>query len=158
MTDVFIIAVGNEKEEYYRRAVDEYAKRISAFARVTVREIKEKRLLEDPSAGEIERALGEEGKDILSSLPKNCVLCALCVEGEQLSSEEFAALLGDSAQKGPVAFVIGSSHGLCKSVKEAARRRISFSKMTFPHRLMRVILFEQIYRGFSILNNGKYHK
>ena len=158
MTDVFIIAVGNEKEEYYRRAIDEYAKRISAFARVTVREIKEKRLPEEPSAGEIERALEEEGKDILSSLPKNCVLCALCVEGEQLSSEEFAALLGDSAQKGPVAFVIGSSHGLGKNVKDAARLKLSFSKMTFPHRLMRVILFEQIYRGFSILNNGKYHK
>ncbi|MBP5238514.1 MAG: 23S rRNA (pseudouridine(1915)-N(3))-methyltransferase RlmH, partial [Clostridia bacterium] len=68
MTDVFIIAVGNEKEEYYHRAVDEYAKRISAYARVTVREIKEKRLPEEPSAGEIERALGEEGKDILSSI------------------------------------------------------------------------------------------
>lgn len=158
MTDVFIIAVGSEKEEYYRRAIDEYTKRVSAFARVTLREIKEKRLPEDPSPGEIERALREEGKDILSSLPKNCALCALCVEGKQLSSPEFAAFLGDSALKGPLAFVIGSSHGLAQSVKDAAQLKLSFSKMTFPHRLMRVILCEQIYRGFSILNNGKYHK
>ena len=158
MTDVFIIAVGNEKEEYYRAAIDEYAKRISAFARVTVREIKEKRLPERAAAGETARALDEEGKDILASLPKNCTLCALCVEGRQLSSEGFAEFIGDSALKGPLAFVIGSSCGLSQNVKDAAQLKLSFSKMTFPHRLMRVILFEQLYRAFSILNNGKYHK
>ena len=158
MTDIYVIAVGNEKEEYYRKAIAEYAKRISAYARVSVREIKEKRLPEDPSAGEIERALEEEGKDILASLPKNCVLCSLCVEGKELSSPEFAALIETAAHKGPLAFVIGSSHGLAQSVKNASSYRISFSRMTFPHRLMRVILFEQIYRGLSIMNNGKYHK
>ncbi|MBO4501798.1 MAG: 23S rRNA (pseudouridine(1915)-N(3))-methyltransferase RlmH [Clostridia bacterium] len=158
MTDVYVIAVGNEKEGYYRQAIDEYAKRISAYARVTVREIKEKRLPEDPSAREIERALEEEGKEIIAALPKNCVLCALCVEGKELSSPEFAAFIENAAQKGPLAFVIGSSHGLAQSVKNAASCRISFSRMTFPHRLMRVILFEQIYRGLSMINNGKYHK
>ena len=158
MTDISVIAVGNEKEEYYRKAIDEYSKRIAAYARVTVREIKEKRLPESPSAGEIERALEEEGREILASLPKNCTLCALCVEGKELSSPEFARFMENSAQKGALAFVIGSSHGLAQSVKDAASARISFSRMTFPHRLMRVILFEQLYRGLSIVNNGKYHK
>ena len=158
MTDIYVIAVGSEKEEYYRKAIDEYTKRISAYARVTVREIKEKRLPEDPSAGEIGRALEEEGRDILAAIPKNCVLCALCVEGKELSSPEFASFMENAAQKGPLAFVVGSSHGLAQSVKNAAASKISFSRMTFPHRLMRVILFEQIYRGFSIINNGKYHK
>ena len=158
MTDIYVIAVGNEKEEYYRKAIGEYAKRISAYARVNVREIKEKRLPEDPSEREIERALEEEGREILAAIPKNCVLCALCVEGKELSSPGFASYIESAAQKGPLAFVIGSSHGLAQSVKEASSCKMSFSRMTFPHRLMRVILFEQIYRGLSIINNGKYHK
>ncbi len=108
----------------------------------------------------VERALTEEGEDILSKIDPRSYVIALCVEGKLLSSEELAKTLDSSATDGfpSVSFIIGSSHGLSERVKKRANLRLSFSKMTFPHQLMRVILSEQIYRALSILKGTKYHK
>ena len=158
MKDITVIAVGNMKEEYFREAISEYAKRISAYARITVKELKEEKLDDAESESETAKALEKEGKAILDAIPKGSVVVSLCVEGKKYTSESFASLIESSTSNTPVTFIIGSSHGLCSDVKKRSDFRVSFSDMTFPHRLMRVILFEQIYRGLSILNNGKYHK
>ncbi len=153
-----MIAVGSIKEDYFKEAISEYAKRISAYARITVKELKEEKLDDAESEGETSKALEKEGKAILDAIPKNAFVVSLCVEGKKYTSESFASLIDRSTLNTPLAFIIGSSHGLCDDVKKRSDARVSFSDMTFPHRLMRVILFEQIYRGLSILNNGKYHK
>ena len=104
-------------------------------------------------------ALDAEGEQILKNLPPRAYKVALCIEGKQLSSEELAALLHDVKEThGEVCFVIGSSHGLAEKVKAACDRRLSFSRLTFPHRLMRVILSEALYRALSIEGGGEYHK
>ena len=130
MLEVKIICVGKLKERYWREAVEEYAKRLSAFCRFSVVELNEARLPQNPGAAEIERALAEESKAIA------------------------AAAVGGASS---LAFVIGSSHGLHDSVKSSGRR-ISMSPMTFPHQLARVMLCEQLYRAFSINAGTKYHK
>ncbi|NCA93507.1 23S rRNA (pseudouridine(1915)-N(3))-methyltransferase RlmH [bacterium] len=163
MNNIKIIAVGNIKESYFREAVDEYLKRISAYASVTVAELKEERLpdnvvSEAVAVAQIKKALQKEGKAIIDSLPKNAYVVSLCVEGKKSSSEQFAAMLDTVPSGRPLTFIIGSSHGLSDEVKDRSDQKLSFSDMTFPHRLMRVILCEQIYRGFNIINNGKYHK
>lgn len=154
--NVNIIHVGDLKEEYYAKAVKEYEKRLCRFCRVKNTEIKEEKLPQSPSESEINAALEAEGKKILSAIPERSCKIALCVEGKQLSSEELAAVI-ENAEK-DVTFIIGSSHGLSEQVKAASDLRLSISKMTFPHRLMRVILAEQIYRAFSINAGKSYHK
>lgn len=154
--NVNIIHVGDLKEEYYAEAVKEYEKRLSRFCRVKNTEIKEERLPQSPSYNEIAAALESEGKKILFAMPEKSYKIALCVEGKQLSSEALAAVIEDA--KRDMTFIIGSSHGLSEQVKAAADLRLSISKMTFPHRLMRVILAEQIYRAFSINAGSSYHK
>ncbi|MBO4422945.1 MAG: 23S rRNA (pseudouridine(1915)-N(3))-methyltransferase RlmH [Clostridia bacterium] len=154
--NVTVVHVGDLKEKYYKEAVAEYEKRLGRFCRVKNVQIKEEKLPDDPSASEIAAALSAEGKRILEALPERSYAIALCVEGKQLSSEELAAVIADAARD--ITFVIGSSHGLADSVKKACDLRLSVSKMTFPHRLMRVILAEQIYRAFSINAGSSYHK
>lgn len=154
--NVTIIHAGDLKEEYYADAVKEYEKRLSRFCRIKNTEIKEEKLPQTPSAREISAALEAEGKKIIAAIPERSYKIALCVEGKQLSSEELAAVI-DGAGK-DLTFIIGSSFGLSDEVKKAADLRLSISKMTFPHRLMRVILAEQIYRAFSINANSSYHK
>lgn len=159
MLSVKIIAVGNLKEEYWRDAAAEYIKRLGAFCSPEVIQIKETRLPESPSDGEIAAALADEGKRILAAIPPRSRVVALCVEGKQVSSEELAGWLDSAAEtSGSVAFIIGGSFGLSDEVKRAATDRISFSRMTFPHQLMRVILLEQTYRAFNIIKGTKYHK
>ncbi len=158
MKDITVIAVGNIKEDYYREAISEYAKRISAYAKITVKELKEEKLGDEESAADIAKSLQKEGKAILDAIPKNAVVVSLCVEGKKYTSESFASLIDRATINNPLVFIIGSSHGICGDVKKVSDFKVSFSDMTFPHRLMRVILFEQIYRGLSILNGGKYHK
>ncbi len=159
MTSVTVIHVGELKEKYYAEACSEYEKRIGGFARLNNIEIKEAKLPNSPSKGEIDRALAEEGKKILSAIPDKSFAVALCVEGKRLSSEAFASVI-DSAvgDVGKLTFIIGSSHGLADEVKSSCSLRLSVSDMTFPHRLMRVILLEQIYRAFAINGGLKYHK
>ena len=154
--NVTVVHVGDLKEKYYKEAVAEYEKRLGRFCRVKNVQIKEEKLPDDPSASEIAAALSAEGKRILEALPERSYAIALCVEGKQLSSEELAAVIADAARD--ITFVIGSSHGLADSVKKACDLRLSVSKMTFPHRLMRVILAEQIYRAFSINAGSSYQK
>ena len=145
MQKINIVCVGKIKEEFYRAAVNEYLKRLSRFARVEIKELAEGRGIED------------EAPQILRSL-KGFVI-ALCVEGKKLSSENLAAEIKRLTDKGEeITFVIGSSCGLSESVKKAADLRLSFSDMTFPHQLMRVILCEQVYRAFMINSDSTYHK
>ena len=153
MLKVKIITVGGIKEKYLKEACAEYSKRISGFASVEVVELKESLLPESPNA------LDAEAANILAAIPQRAYAVALCVEGKQLSSEELADKLADVTNESScICFIIGSSHGLSDKVKSAANMRLSFSKMTFPHQLMRVVLMEQIYRGFMINNGRKYHK
>ena len=154
--NVTIIHVGDLKESYYREAVAEYEKRLGRFCRVKNVEIKEERLPSSPNESEIAAALDAEGKRIIAVLPERSLCIALCVEGTMLSSEQLAETI-DKAQS-DITFVIGGSYGLSEEVKKRCGKRISVSKMTFPHRLMRVIPAEQIYRAFMINSGGEYHK
>lgn len=154
-----IIAVGSLKEKYLKEACAEYLKRLDGYSKAKVTEIPEVRLSPDPGEKEIAAALDKEGAAILDLAGKD-VIIALCIEGKELSSEEFAKSLSEFASRGrsSFSFVIGSSHGLSEKVKKAADLRLSMSPMTFPHRLARVMLSEQLYRAMNILGNGKYHK
>ena len=152
-----VVAVGDLKERYFVDACAEYAKRISRFCRLETVELPET-TVQNPSASEIETILKKEEKLILSKLEGYKI--ALDVQGKELSSEEIAKKLDTVALQGngTVTFVIGSSHGISKGVLAACDARISFGKITLPHRLARVVLLEQIYRAFSILNGLPYHK
>ncbi len=159
MASVTVISVGSLKEKYLEAAVLEYKKRLSQYAGVEIIELKEERISNEDDQTEIERALLREGEKILSAAPKDATRFALCIEGKQYSSEELAAIVGKGVDtKGKLCFIIGSSHGLCESVKAACDYRLSFSKLTFPHQLVRPLLFEVIYRSFTILAGKKYHK
>lgn len=159
MANVTIVTVGSLKEGYLREAVAEYKKRLSQYARVDEIEIKEERISNEDNRAEIEGALSREADKILSAIPKDSYKIALCVEGKQYSSEELASLIGEGCDKsGKIALVIGSSYGLSEKVKRECDVRLSFSKLTFPHQLMKVILFESLYRSFTILSGKRYHK
>lgn len=160
--NIFVIYLGEPKEKYLRDALSEYEKRISAFGKLTNIGLKPVSLPDNPSEKEIVSALEKEADGILLQLNKlqGSKKIALCVEGRQLSSEQLSDYLDRAAVDGcsSVAFVIGSSFGLSERVKARCDLRLSFSAMTFPHQLMRVILEEQIYRAFSISSGSKYHK
>ncbi len=159
MLKLTIISVGQLKESYYREAVCEYEKRMSAFAKIQNINLKEAPSGEKSGDSAIRAALEEEGERILSSIPKGSYKIALCIEGKQQSSEELAQTLQRaSAEYGECTFIIGSSHGLAEKVKAACDMRLSFSRLTFPHRLARVILSEALYRSLSINAGRKYHK
>ncbi|MBE6580778.1 MAG: 23S rRNA (pseudouridine(1915)-N(3))-methyltransferase RlmH [Ruminococcaceae bacterium] len=159
MLHIRLIALGNLKESYWRCAVAEYEKRLGAFAKVDIVELKEYRLPESPSPAEIAAALEREADAILNAVPQRSFLVALCVEGKQFSSPELTDQLSHvMRQNGALTLVIGSSHGLSARVKSAADLRLSVSKLTFPHQMMRVLLLETVYRSLSILHGTKYHK
>ena len=159
MTKITLITVGSLKEDYLKSAVEEYKKRLSLFARVEEINIKEERIKDEDSAAEIERALSLEGDKIISAMPKDSYKIALCIEGVQYSSTELASVISRAEDKcGKISLVIGSSHGLSDKVKQYADLKLSFSKMTFPHQLMRVILYEALYRSYTIIANKSYHK
>ena len=159
MLHIRLITTGNLKEPYWREAAAEYEKRLSAYARVEVVELREARVADDPAPAEIAAALEKEADAILSAIPPRAYKIALCVEGKPLCSEELAAKIGGVMQQtGELALIIGSSHGLAPRVKSAADFRLSVSALTFPHQLMRVLLLETVYRSLSILHGGKYHK
>ena len=159
MLNFRIVCVGSLKEAYLREAIAEYEKRLSAFCSFSIVELKEYKLPDTPSPAEIETALKKEADAVLAAIPPRAFTVALCVEGKQLSSEELATRLSDIMQQnGSLALIIGSSHGLSPRVKAAADLRLSVSKLTFPHQMMRVLLLEVLYRSFSILKGTKYHK
>lgn len=160
MLNIRLICVGKLKERFYTEAVAEYEKRLNAFCRLELIELPEERLGERPSAAEIEAALEKEAQQIEKKLLRDGKLICLCVEGEQLDSESFAGLLvrAENSGKPRISFVIGGSFGLASGLKAKADYRMSMSKMTFPHHLARVMLAEQIYRGFQIKEGTRYHK
>ena len=159
MTQITVITVGTLKEKYLIDACQEYKKRLSQYARVDEVEIKEERINNEDNRAEIDSALAREADKILAAIPKDAMKIALCVEGKQYTSEELARLVGEGNDRGgKIAFVIGSSYGLSEKVKKECDVRLSFSKLTFPHQLMKVVLFEAVYRSFTILAGKRYHK
>jgi 23S rRNA (pseudouridine1915-N3)-methyltransferase len=159
MLHVTILAVGGLKERYWVDATAEYTKRLAAFCKLEIAELTEYRLPQNPSAAEIAKCVQEEGKRILEKIPPHSYRVALCIEGGEISSEALAAKLRDLANShSHIVWIIGGSHGLADEVKKQADLRLSLSPMTFPHQLARVMLLEQIYRGFSIAAGSKYHK
>lgn len=160
MLNIQVICVGRLKEKFYLGAAAEYEKRLGGYCKFTLTELPEERLPENPSPAQIEAALSKEAALIAQRLPKGGAVTALCVEGDQADSEALAARLEGWALQGrsQLAFVIGSSFGLHPSVKAGADWRLSMSRMTFPHHLARVMLLEQLYRGFKIIEGSSYHK
>ena len=160
MQNVTVLCVGKLKEKFYAGACAEYQKRLTRSCKLSVVELSEERLPENPSTAQIEAALEREAAAIEERLPRGGLLVALCVEGEALSSEQLAETLARCAVSGvgQVTFVIGGSFGLAGRIKRAAALRLSMSAMTFPHHLARVMLLEQLYRAYQIQNKTKYHK
>lgn len=159
MIKINIIAVSGLKEKYLRDAAAEYQKRLSGFCNLTVTEIEPVKLSEKPSAAEIASALSKEAESIIKKISKSGTVITLCIEGKQYSSEEFADLLEKETDIGNnITFIIGSSYGLSDKIKQLSSLKLSFSKMTFPHQLFRILLLEQIYRAFRINAGASYHK
>jgi len=148
-----IICVGSIKEEFFRDAIEEYKKRLTRYTKIEIIEVK------DISYDDIDKSINLEGIDVLKHIDSKDYVITLEIQGKELSSEEIAAKIESIQSINPnIAFIIGGSYGLSNSVKERSDFRLSFSKMTFPHQLFRIILLEQIYRSFKILNNESYHK
>ena len=160
MVSITLIAVGKIKEKYLREALDEYSKRLSAYCRFEVTEVKDEKTPDSPSAREKQLVLEKEGERILAKIPQGSAVVSLCVEGKQMTSERFAELISGYSIRGisKITFIIGGSFGLDEKIKALSDFRLSFSEMTFPHMLMRVILAEQLYRSFTITEGKTYHK
>lgn len=160
MIKVTVIAVGKLKEKYLHDACEEYLKRLGTYSKVNVVEVNEERCSDNPSESEIENVKQKEGQRIIAKIPKGSFVVPMCIEGTQFSSEDFANKIEATAVAGnsDITFIIGGSFGLSDEVKSLGKLKLSFGKLTLPHQLMRVVLLEQIYRAFSILNNSKYHK
>ena len=159
MIKTTIISLGKLKEKYLCDAVNEYSKRLSAYTKLEIIELEPVRLSDKPSNSEIENALSKEAELILKKIPNNSEVISLCVEGKEFTSPAFAKKIEEFQNIGKnITFVIGSSYGLSEKVKLASSIRLSLSQMTFPHQLFRVLLLEQIYRGFKIIEGSTYHK
>ncbi|HHV71783.1 MAG TPA: 23S rRNA (pseudouridine(1915)-N(3))-methyltransferase RlmH [Clostridia bacterium] len=155
-----IIAVGKLKEKYLTQGVKEYLKRLTPFARVEIIEVGEERLPDRSRPLEEAAAREREGQAIRRQIKPGSFTIALVIEGKQLTSEQFAEMFADLALRGQneINFIIGGSTGLADSIINQADFKLSFSKMTFPHQLMRLVLLEQIYRAFKINRGEPYHK
>lgn len=159
MLSINIICIGRIKEKFWTDAISEYKKRLGAFCKFKIIELDEEKTYSNPNTSEINSILNAEGKRIINALSKGSFKAAMCIEGKQLSSVELADKMNDiSLSYSSVDFIIGGSWGLSDEVKRKSNMLLSMSKMTFPHQMARVVLSEQIYRAFEIMNNGKYHK
>lgn len=160
MVNIFVVCVGKLKEKYWTEAVAEYSRRLGSYCRLEIVELKESRLPDRAGAAEEEAVKEAEGEEILKRLKDNMYVVSLEIDGKPLSSESLADRLEQLTVDGisSIAFVIGGSLGLSKAVSKRADFRLSFSRMTFPHQMMRVILLEQLYRSFKIIRNETYHK
>lgn len=148
------------KEKHYISAFEEYKKRLSAYCKFELIELSEQRLPDSPSEKEIFTALDKEAVEIDKQIPSGCAVCAMCIEGDMKSSTELAQIFEKwtNSGKSKICFIIGGSCGLSKQIKNRADLRLSMSRMTFPHHLARVMVGEQIYRAFTIIEGSKYHK
>ena len=160
MLNIKFICVGKLRERFYIDAFNEYARRLSAYCKFECAELNETKLGDKPSDKEIENALVRESADIEKAIPKDAYVIAMCVGAKQLKSEELAQKINSLALsgRGKICFIIGGSFGMAESVKQRADMRLGMSEMTFPHHLARVMLTEQIYRSFKILEGSRYHK
>lgn len=155
-----ILCVGSVKEEFYRQAAGEYSKRLSRYVRLNFYEVKDEKTAEHASEREMQMVLKAEAARLEKYIVPNAYLIALAVEGTAFTSEDFSQKLCDleTGGKSHLQFIIGGSLGIDKELKKRADLALSFSKMTLPHQLMRVVLLEQIYRAYKIKNNEPYHK
>ena len=154
-----IVAVGKLKEKYLREGVAEYEKRLAPFASVELLETREEYMAENPSEAQRQQTLAKEGERLLRLVPERSFLIVLDVKGKLLSSEALAKELASLALQGQsdLTFLIGGAFGLSPAVRERADLRISFSPMTFTHQMVRLLLYEQVYRAFKINRGEKYH-
>lgn len=158
--NITLITVGKIKEKYLRDAIDEYRKRLSRYCKLDIVEVQDEKTPDNASLKEEESIKDKEGEGILKYVKDNMYVVALELRGKMLSSEELSDFVKELGIKGEsnIAFIIGGSLGLSSAVLNRANYKLCFSKMTFPHQLMRVILLEQIYRGFRIMKGEPYHK
>lgn len=158
--NISVICVGKLKERYWSDAVAEYSKRLKSYCSLDIVELKESRLPDKAGSAEELAVKEAEGSEILKKIKDNMYVITLEVKGKMLSSEKLAAKIENLGIDGVsnIAFVIGGSLGLSEAVSRRADFKLSFSEMTFPHQMMRVVLLEQIYRSFKIIKNETYHK
>ncbi len=161
MQSVTLITVGKLSDKNCNEIANDFVKRLGAFCKISLVEIAQTKMNEkNISKATIDKTLQKEAQFILNAVPKNSIIVALCIEGKQLKSEEFSNYIQECAKSGNsnITFIIGSSHGLANEIKQIANLKMSMSKMTFPHKLAKVMLLEQIYRAYSIQAKTKYHK
>ena len=161
MQNITIIAMGKVQKGFLSDGCNEYIKRLKTLCNLKIVQLEDVQLAEkNLNDTLIQKTLDREAEEIIKNIPKQSYVISMCIEGKQMSSEELAKLFNDKAVEGfsNICFIIGSSHGLSDRVKQLSHYKMSMSKMTFPHQLARVMLLEQIYRGFSIINGSKYHK
>lgn len=158
--NIDIAAVGKIKEKYLAEGIKEYTKRLGRYCNLRILEVEDEKTPENLSDKEMEEAKRKEGERLISRIPDQAFTIALSIDGKQLSSEELSEKLSDIMVGGTshIVFVIGGSLGLSDEVLARSQMKLSFSKMTFPHQMMRMILLEQIYRAFRIIKNEPYHK
>ncbi|MBU3210295.1 23S rRNA (pseudouridine(1915)-N(3))-methyltransferase RlmH [Clostridium algidicarnis] len=158
--NITIISVGKVKEKYLRDAIEEYSKRLKRYCKLEIIEVSDEKTPDNASEKEEIQIKGKEGEAILRYIKDNAFVIALDLKGKTVSSEELANFISDLGTKGKsdLVFIIGGSLGLSQKVLERADYKLCFSKMTFPHQLFRVMLLEQIYRGFRIIKGEPYHK
>lgn len=157
---ITIACVGRIKEKFYRDAVAEYEKRLSRYCKLEILEVADEKTPDGAGAALEEQIREKEGRRLLEKIREDAFVCALEIEGKRLTSEGFARWMEGLTVRGTshIVFVIGGSLGLHESLRRRADMALSFSDMTFPHQLMRVILVEQVYRGFRIMHGEPYHK
>ncbi len=159
MLKITLITVGDLKEKYFKDASKEYEKRLGGFCLLNIIELDQVKLPSEASDSEIQNALKKEAEKIEKAIPKGAAVVPLCIEGKEIDSVAFCKKLNDiSMSYSHVCFIIGSSNGIDPSIKSKADLKLSMSKMTFPHRLARIMLLEQIYRAFKIEQGSNYHK
>lgn len=158
--NISIIGVGKIKEKYFIQAIDEYTKRLSRYCKLKMIEVPDEKSPENLNPGDIKIILQKEGKRILEKIPPGSTVITLEIQGRELTSEELSQQIQEYAIQGKsdLCFIIGGSLGLDTSIKEVSNLKLSFSKLTFPHQMFRVMLLEQIYRGFKIIKGEPYHK
>ena len=157
---VTVIGVGRLKEKYWQLAIDEYSKRLGKYIKLNIIEVADEKAPENLSVAEAQIVKKSEGERILKNIKSDMYVIALAIEGKMLTSEELSGFLNERMVRGDgnIALVIGGSLGLSSEVMKRADYKLSFSKMTFPHQMMRVVLLEQIYRAIKIMKNEPYHK
>ncbi|MFB9974727.1 23S rRNA (pseudouridine(1915)-N(3))-methyltransferase RlmH [Allobacillus sp. SKP2-8] len=157
---ITIVSVGKLKEKYLKQGIQEYLKRLSSYAKVEIIEVADEKAPENLSEAEEKQVKDKEGERILQAISPDTYVITLEIEGKMLSSEQLAKKMDELATygKSKIAFVIGGSLGISEAVQQRSDFAISFSKMTFPHQLMRLVLLEQVYRGFRINRGEPYHK